>query len=141
YSHDSLNLEEMREKAWEILQPIHWEKRHELLDAFEYAYAHSMGLGDVAEIARAAIEGRVKSLLIESERIVPGKIDAETGKVEFGNLEAPGRDDVLDDLAELTLRMGGEVVLIPQDKMPVKSGVAAILRSSLTQDVSLDQEQ
>lgn len=141
YSHDSLDLDEMREKAWEILQPIHWEKRHELLDAFEYAYAHSLGLGDVAEIARAAIEGRVKSLLIESDRIVPGKIDETTGKVEFGNLEAPGRDDVLDDLAELALRMGGEVVLIPQDKMPVKSGVAAILRSSLTQDVSMDQDQ
>lgn len=138
YSHDSMNLEEMREKAWAILQPIHWGKRHELLDAFEYAYSHDLGLGDVAEVARAASEGRVKSLLIEADRIVPGKIDETIGKVEFGNLEDPGQNDVLDDLAELVLRMGGDVVLIPQDKMPVKTGVAAILRSSLTQEVSPD---
>lgn len=141
YSHNALNLEEMRGKAWEVLQPIHWGKRHELLDAFEYAYSHDLGVGDVAEAAKAAIEGRVKSLLIEADRIVPGRIDETTGKVEFGNLEDLAEDDILDDLAELVLRMGGEVVLMPQDKMPVKSGVAAILRSSLTQEVSLEQEK
>jgi hypothetical protein len=37
-------------------------------------------------------------------------------------------DDLLDDIAELVLRKGGEVVVVPSEKMPTPAGVAAIYR-------------
>ena len=37
-------------------------------------------------------------------------------------------DDLLDDLAELVLRMGGQVQVVPADRMPTQTGVAATYR-------------
>jgi hypothetical protein len=35
---------------------------------------------------------------------------------------------MLDDLAELVLAKGGEVVVVPTERMPAESGLAAIFR-------------
>ena len=35
---------------------------------------------------------------------------------------------MLDDLAELVLNTGGEVVVVPTDRMPTDTGVAAVYR-------------
>jgi stalled ribosome rescue protein Dom34 len=35
---------------------------------------------------------------------------------------------MLDDLAEAVLRTGGDVVIVPKERMPSTSGLAAILR-------------
>jgi hypothetical protein len=40
----------------------------------------------------------------------------------------PEVDDLLDDIAELALKMGGEVVVVPSDRMPGETGVAATYR-------------
>ncbi len=40
----------------------------------------------------------------------------------------PGTGDMLDDLGELVLRKGGEVVIVPAERMPTKSGLAATYR-------------
>jgi len=37
-------------------------------------------------------------------------------------------DDVLDDLAEMVLKMDGQVLVLPRENMPTDSGVAAIYR-------------
>jgi hypothetical protein len=37
-------------------------------------------------------------------------------------------DDLLDDLAEQTLRTGGEVVIVPGERMPTDTGIAAVRR-------------
>jgi hypothetical protein len=35
---------------------------------------------------------------------------------------------VLDDLGMLALKMGGQVVIVPTERMPTKTGLAAIYR-------------
>ena len=55
-------------------------------------------------------------------------MDAQTGQITFGNLEDTQVDDLLDDLAELVLRKGGSVVVVPAADMPSKTGVAAAFR-------------
>lgn len=40
----------------------------------------------------------------------------------------PDVDDVLDDLAELVMRQGGEVVVVPDERMPSETGLAAVYR-------------
>jgi hypothetical protein len=44
------------------------------------------------------------------------------------DINDPDVDDILDDLAELTLKAGGEVVVVPGERMPTDTGVAAIYR-------------
>jgi len=74
------------------------------------------------------VGGRVDTLLIEAQREIPGRIIEVTGEIEFDDLEHPELDDVLDDLGLLALKMGGQVVIVPTDRMPTKTGIAAIYR-------------
>jgi hypothetical protein len=74
------------------------------------------------------IAGRVGKLLVEADRQIPGQIDVASGRIEFGDLADPEVDDILDDFAELTLKMGGEVVVVPAERMPSTTGAAATYR-------------
>jgi hypothetical protein len=67
-------------------------------------------------------------LLVDADQVLPGTIDPTTGEIKAMELANPKVDDKLDDLAEIVLRMGGEVVIVPTDRMPTKTGLAAIYR-------------
>lgn len=79
-------------------------------------------------VAEAATAGRVGTLLVVDDRQIPGKIDRATGQIKTGDLSDPEVDDVLDDLAETVLRMKGEVVVVPVERMPSTTGAAATYR-------------
>jgi hypothetical protein len=125
---DALPADAFRERAWLAFEP-HYEER---LDGFieEFGKATSRGLGgeDLAEVAEAAVAGGVATLLVEAGRQVPGRLDAETGGIEPADMDHPDIDDLLDDLAETVLRKGGQVVVVPAERMPTQTGVAAIRR-------------
>ena len=127
-SYNSFEMEHLTEKAWEIIEPIYLEKTQNLVNSFENAKANSSGSNDLVQITSTAFENRVETILIESDKIIPGKIDYNTGKIELWNIKDPDFDDVLDDLAELVLKKRGEVVVLPKERMPSDKGVAAIYR-------------
>ncbi|MCD6679571.1 MAG: hypothetical protein LT102_02780 [Burkholderiaceae bacterium] len=129
YSHpDSMPIESLRARAWELVQPYYLERLDGLVGAFEAARARHLASSDLADIGNAVVAGRVATLLIDADRVVPGTFDAQTGAVRFDDLAHPGIDDLLDDLAEAVLRQGGEVVVVPSERMPVPSGAAATYR-------------
>ena len=68
------------------------------------------------------------TVLIDADRVVPGRIDPQTGHAEFRGLDHPDVDDLLDDLGEMVLGKGGDVVIVPADRMPTQVGAAAIYR-------------
>ena len=124
----ALSVDELRERAWELVLPLYLERLDRLVDKFGASRAEDRSGADVAEIARWAAAGRIATLLIEADRVVPGRFDPETGAVEFAPLDDPGVDDLLDDLGEPALRTGAEVVIVPAERMPTPSGIAAIYR-------------
>jgi hypothetical protein len=96
----------------------------------EFGRAKSTGLGseELGAVTQAALAGRVAKILIEAERHVPGRIDPLSERVEPADLAHPEIDDVLDDLGELVLNKGGQVVIVPAARMPTQTGIAAIHR-------------
>ena len=124
---DSLDLETLRTKAWELFEPRYAKRIAQLVDEFNTANAHGTGSDDPDAIALAVIGGRVKTLLIEEDRTIPGHLDAATGQVRIRD-DGASHDDLIDDLAEHTLRAGGEVVIVPTDRMPSSAGVVATYR-------------
>ena len=125
---DAISLDALRERAWQLVQPYYLARLTGLLDAYGAAAAKGQGSDALGEIAKAAVEGRVATLLIEADRIIPGQINTATGKVAAGQLDDPEVDDVLDDLGELVLKAGGEVVMVPAERMPTTTGAAAVYR-------------
>jgi hypothetical protein len=86
---------------------------------------------DLGVMCRAAVLGRVPILLHRSGAHLWGTVHPKTGEYRTSGLEHPaaGDGDVIDDLCQLVLRSGGDVVEIAPELMPTSSPVAAVLAS------------
>ncbi len=125
----SVTPEKLATMAWEIMEPEYKLKLANLRDRFEQERANGKGSDDYKEIAVAAVEGRVDTLIVEADRIIAVRItDLVTGNTQKKDLTNPRVDDLLDDMGELVTKMGGQVMVFPSDKMPSETGLAAIFR-------------
>ena len=110
------------------MEPRYLARLDRAIDDFGAARPRLRASDSVEAIALAVLGGRVRTLLVDQERLIPGRIDPDTGTVHYGQLDDPHIDDVLDDLAQMTLRTGGEVIMSPPERMPTGTGVAAVYR-------------
>ncbi|MCE9631701.1 MAG: hypothetical protein K8S94_13420 [Planctomycetia bacterium] len=109
----------------------------ELCD-FARARDRDLAATDLADVGRAAVAGRVATLLFEADRLEAGRFDRTTGAVAFDGAASrdPSRsggrpleaEDLYGALAETVLLHGGTVMPLPRIAMPTESGVAAIYR-------------
>lgn len=107
--------------------------------AFGRARDRDLASGDLAEIARAAVAGRIAMLLVEVDRFEAGQMDRMTGGIMPADGAPPhgGRrrpefasdsEDLFGAVAETVLEKGGSVVALVRNAMPTESGVAAVYR-------------
>ena len=120
------NADELRAAAWKLIEPRYLDRLAKMVDDYNTAFPRLRATGNVADVAKAARDGRVGYLMVDADKHVPGRIDPESGDVRPA--DGGAAEDVIDDIAELTLRTGGEVVVVPSDRMPTESGLAAIFR-------------
>lgn len=125
---DSQSAEELQALAWQAVEPLYQARLAKLREEFEYARSKKVGSDDLTQVAQAATSGRVETLLIEADRQIPGRLDAATDRVGFGDMSDPQVDDLLDDLADLVAKTGGRVLVIPAERMPTQTGLAATFR-------------
>lgn len=125
---EDLSPEALRDAAWHAIEPHYLARLAGLIDMFGAARARELGSDDLEKITESAVAARVATLLVEADRHVPGRIDLTTGKTDFASAGDSAFDDVLDDLAELVIKNGGQVVVVPKERMPTETGAAAIYR-------------
>lgn len=115
-----------------------------LVRGYEQARDRGLAQGDLSDVARAAVAGKVATLLIEADRFEAGRFDRDSGAIEFapatsaatapidrsrtGDLPAEAAEDLFGAVAETVLLHGGTVVALARNEMPTESGVAAIDR-------------
>jgi hypothetical protein len=124
---DAIALDELRRRAWQAIEPHYVERLAAIVETFGSARAHELGTADLATATRAALDGRVDRLLVDADRHIPGHVDRDTGAIHFSEDGSSG-DDLIDDIGELVIAQGGEVIVVPGERMPTDSGIAAILR-------------
>lgn len=125
----SVSTDILLKLAWEILEPLYLLKNNKLTDKFEQAKANGKGTDDIREAAVAAVEGRIDTIIIEADRMIPVRItNLVTGNTQKKDLTNPRVDDLLDDIGELVTKMGGQVVVLPAGQIPSETGLAAIYR-------------
>ena len=124
----ALPIDELRERAWQVIEPHYQARLATVCDAFAVAHANGLGSDDLTAVAQATATGRVAMLLIEADRQLAGRLDGTTGQVTIDDLEHPQVDDLLDDLGALVEQMGGQVLVIPAERMPGETGLAATYR-------------
>lgn len=98
----------------------------------EFYQAEDMNLANknIFQIAKAAIKGKVKKLIIADGINIFGKLDKKTGGLSIHPTHLDHEDDdLLDDLAQQVLSHGGEVLVAPRDEIPKGRPILAILDS------------
>lgn len=83
----------------------------------------------LTHVAEAAVLGRVRRLLVSDRQPLFGRVDRTTGEVTLhAGQTGPQDDDVLDDLAEIVLSRGGQVVVLDPPQMPEEAAAVATFR-------------
>ncbi|HNP37248.1 MAG TPA: hypothetical protein PKK10_15465 [Woeseiaceae bacterium] len=125
---EALSLETLRERAWELMLPHYLKRLAGFVEAFGAASSNGRGAESLDAIAAAAFAGKVETLLVEADRVIPGKLNFEPRNADSGKRLNHEVDDLLDDISEQVLRTGGEVIIVPTERMPTQTGAAAIYR-------------
>jgi hypothetical protein len=123
-----MSLNDLRESAWSIFEPLYQRKLAALADDFAVAKSQQLGLDDLSLISKAVADRRVATLLIEADREIVGHIHEGSGSLHLDTTGHPQSDDLLDDLGERVLKNGGRVFVVPATQMPTATGAAAICR-------------
>jgi hypothetical protein len=123
----ALTPKELRDKAWQAMQPRKLERLAQLLDRYGELHAQGLASDKLEDIAQAILANRVATLLVEAERTLHGHVDHETGQVQVTS-EATQAPDLLEELSAWVLELGGEVLVMPREHMPSSNGLAALYR-------------
>ena len=124
----SLSDEDLEQRARAILDEHYAARITDWVETFGNRRAHGKGSTQLAEVARAATEGRVSELLFDIDAAQEGTID-ETGEMTLAEEAGPRTYRVVDEIATRVLRTGGRVRAVRTDDMPDGAPVAALHRS------------
>lgn len=125
----SLKLATLHQRAWEIMEPAYQKTITELIDRFRAEHGTGQASDQPDSILRAALSGRIDTLLVDADRQVAGRLDLANQSIQFAtDFSAPNVEDILDDMAEVALKHGSNVKIIPGARMPSTTGLAAIYR-------------
>lgn len=131
-----LDHDRLGQLSWDMVKEALAANLDDLVERYHSNAAKELAFSEVDTIARAATMGQVETLLVEEGRRIGGRL-SQAGEVEYGDSGAPHTDDVIDDIAERVLSAEGQVRFLPSEKMPVGTGVAAILRFAMKPDQSV----
>lgn len=95
---------------------------------FRFAEEGNRVRKNIFQIARAVVQGKVRKLIVSDELNIFGKIDKKSGGLAIHPFDLDHEDDdILDDLAQIVLRQGGEVVVASREEIPKGRPILAIL--------------
>lgn len=112
-----------------LLNQKHLSQQKSLSTAnIEEAVKQKRMIDDLVNIARAAFNGRIKTLFLRDNIDVWGQLHRDSAQITFHEKQLDSKDDdILDDIACEVIRKGGEVVVLNEKDMPSTSPAAAIL--------------
>ncbi|MEJ2481991.1 MAG: hypothetical protein P8049_02440 [Gemmatimonadota bacterium] len=122
----------LHEAAWPIAKAGVDRKIDQAIQLWESSYGKGKVERDISAAARLAVAGRIRLLLSEKARRIWGHFDPATGDVQV--LQEGGTDpggnavDLIDEIAERTLQLGGRALTLDAGRMPTDTGIAAVLR-------------
>ncbi|NLY44808.1 MAG: hypothetical protein GX053_02290 [Tissierella sp.] len=127
-NYDALTVNKLKESVWKEIEPIYLKKTEDLVKKFETSRSQDQGSDDIVQVAKACAENRIDTVLLEADRIIPGKINLTTGSIEEGELSNPEFGDLLNNIAEIVIKNKGNVIILPKERMPSARGAAATYR-------------
>lgn len=114
------NINDLNVLVWEILEPHFLKKTQTLENLYEQLQMKEQSSSDIADIITALHDGKVQTLVLEADR----KID----NIYESLADYSQEDETLSILADIALKNGVNVVVLPGIRMPNDSGAFALYR-------------
>jgi hypothetical protein len=112
---EKMKSNELREKAYEILTPYYDEQELDAVGELEVAMSKDRAITYLEDIAISAVYGKIQKLFVVENRFVWGSINKMTGEIFIEPKRVNAHDDdILDDLCQMVLAKGGEVVVVKE---------------------------
>jgi hypothetical protein len=127
-SPDRFTPDELRHKAWAIVEPHLRLAQAQAIDHFWRVAKKGQASGHLQKIVPAAYAGRVATLFTAVDQQQWGHFDSQSGEVQLHETAEPSDEELLDLAAYYTLRAGGIVYALPAADMPGEVSLAAIFR-------------
>lgn len=132
-SQDRQDLTELHADAWKIVEPIFRDNQQKAMDRFLEFHGQQNGLAvnDLDGAVKAAIGGRIETLIVPLGVQKWGHYDPATDSVHFEDESTPENEDMINYAAAQTILNSGNVYAVAVDQVPGGGDVAAILRYAI----------
>jgi len=123
---DDVPEQDLHRRAWAVMGPYFYRKQREAAALYNQRAGTGLASTDVAEVLRAAVEGRVERLFLAHDADRWGRYDPDTGTVTLHPDHEPGDEALLDRCAAETLLHHGEVFAVNGAELPDTAGKAPL---------------
>lgn len=112
---EKMKAAELQERVYNILTPYYEQQELGALTELELAMNRDRAITYLEDIAISAVYGKITKLFVVENRYVWGSINRQTGEIFIEPKQINSHDDdVLDDLCQMVLAKGGEVVVVKE---------------------------
>lgn len=126
---DAMPTEDLHCKAWAVFAPLEEQNRAEALDRLRSLLGNrGKATTETEEIIKGARYGRIESLFLSDGQPLWGFFNESEDRVVAHREAIEGDDDLLGYAALMTLRQGGNVIVVDRTQLPPDGPAAAILR-------------
>jgi hypothetical protein len=125
---DELGVEELHEKAWDLVAPHFRSSQEQAARRFSELAGAGRASDRLEEIVPAALDRRVEALFLPRKEHAWGSFDRRKRKVTVGGKPGPEKEDLLDLSAVHTLDADGTIFAVDPAALPGNGPCAAIFR-------------
>ena len=125
---DFLTEHQLHERGWEVMRPFFDRPRREAMEKLHALLGTGKASADVAEIAAAAVAGKIETLFIDDRQTQLGTVDAKSGKAVLCDFAFSNSEDLVNLAACESLNRGATVYAARPGELPALSPVGAIFR-------------
>lgn len=138
---DALPMEELHARAWPLVEAAFRDEGEEAVEHFEALFNGGDGRAVIApdDIVKNARFGAVDTLLVARDQHYWGQYQEDQDRLIHHGEPASDDEDLLNYAAVHTLKTGGEVRVVPKEKMPRGGVAAAILRYGFDPDAPFEK--
>ena len=128
-NYEEAKAHEIVKKAWPLMKSLKQTERDSSVKELQDAIGAHKSAFDIADIWRYAIEGRVNTLLVEDDYEKKAYLNDKNDIVlENSKPEYRVMEDAIDELAEIVVEKGGNIVFLENGQLNKYGKIAAILR-------------
>ena len=127
-NHDAGREAELHERAWRLVEPLARAQLGADLETYAERAAKGHGVQGPEEVLMAGLQARLQTLFVVPDASRWGTFSPQSGEVRRHDEQQPQDEELLDLAAAMTLRTGGRVWVVPQERLPGGLEVAGLTR-------------